>query len=376
MIKKFISGTILFSLSSILFTVVRQLIFFPKISSYNEQLFVQFSFVIILIDVLNYGLSVPIADYYVRKVNPSSAEEGLFYQLQKLTLISIFAIIPMLLFGIDFTNTIILAVYLVLFSKNTLNIKLWFNQLDFKANFVYLFCRTLPYLFILVLVLFKIEVDLTLLSTSLLTAEIISFFYLSPKNVSQNNSFTLDKKEIVLFFTLYTAFAIIQRLDMLVVHRFFEENYSSYFKVINTVLFFVNPIILISGSSLLSILTKLNAGSFINNKKIIIVSILTIALLVSFLNYFFSPFIISALYPSYIRTEDLKIYSSIFVFSSIVYFSTRSFVIKFSNLKYLTILSFSALSIPLVFLWDYYLFLYSFVICRLIVHLMAFSLIK
>jgi len=176
LIKRFFSNSLIYAGSVLLFSVGRQIIFFPYLNKLSISLFETISFLVILFDFLMYIFGASLADYYVRKVEQNNKQYSLFKFLFFLSFLSFFSFFIFVYYEINYIIALLLTLYLLFYVLNTLQIKLFFNNLNFIKNYFYVTCRLLPYFLLLIYVKFFDNNSLIFFAVGLLISEIIVFF--------------------------------------------------------------------------------------------------------------------------------------------------------------------------------------------------------
>ncbi len=367
-IKTFIKGSFVYAGSAFIFSIIRQIVFFPLIQKHSPELFGKISFLLITIDFLIYTFGSSLADYYVRLVTKTDLQKNKYKFLFKLSLFSFLTAIIFFVQEFSVLKSFLLGAYMVVFSANTLQLKVYFNFLIFKKNYFYVFVRLIPYLVLLVLTLFFDISSIDIFITLLLISELIAFFVLYKGNIQLGFNTAKIKQEndlnILKFVFIYLSFALVQRMDMFVIEHFFFDNYVNYYQIVSIFLIGVNPIVLVTSSSLLSILTKVDISVFVKIKIKIIVAIILIGLLSGLIFTFLAPFLIKIFYPLNMLLDEFSGLSFIVVFFSIIFFISKSFIIKYVNINRMLILNILTICISLFFTYDFFVFAPVFFITR------------
>lgn len=271
MIKKFVNSSLVYAGSALLFSIGRQIIFFPILHKLSPQLFVEISFLIILIDFLIYSIGASIADYYVKSVVKEDKNLGLYKFLSSFAFISLSSVLVFLFYyNVSLILSLLLSVYLLFYTLNSLQMKLFFNNLIFSKNYIYIFFRLMPYFLLLFYEYLTGIESLSLFIVLLLTSE-VSAYYLFKFELADTYKELLPinpllDRGVIKFIFIYLLFALVLRLDMFVVEYMFPEFFSEYYQMLSVYMIFVNPIILITSASLLSVLTHVDIDTFVKNK--------------------------------------------------------------------------------------------------------------
>lgn len=380
MFKKFLNNSLIYAGSALLFSIGRQIIFFPMLHKLSPELFEEISFLIILIDFLVYSLGASIADYYVKYVGSKNKNLQLYKFLFYFSYISLSSIIIFLYYGIGVLLSLLLSLYMLFYVFNTLQMKLYFNNLNFKKNYLYISLRLLPY-FLLLFYEYYIGIDSFLLFVLLLLFFEVVSFYLFKKELFQvyQNIATLPyswDKNIFTFIVIYLLFALILRLDMFVVKHYFPDKFSEYYQMISIYMIFVNPIILLTSASLLSILTHVKLKDFIENKYKIISIILGVSFFSGILFQIFGEAIISFLYPENNLINFYYYLSFIIIFTTLSFQISKTFIIKYSSIKRIFTINIIALTLPLLFISNFSYFIYTFFLIRSSLYVLNIFLLK
>ncbi|MDT0496366.1 hypothetical protein RM530_03155 [Algiphilus sp. W345] len=277
MIKKFLSGSGIFALSVLVFSFVRQIVVFPAVSRYSDDLFIGLTFMIFTFEAIAYGFTGAIPDYYVRRVHGGAVDAELIHKLGRFSLISFVSLAAFLMLGMGTSVSLLLSVYLYLFALNALKIKIVFNKMRFAENFVYMAFRSAPYL----LVLWGIQsnvvwargVEIECMAGLLLAFECIYWIRLNAIThedmVIAARAESGNQRSEVQFFSIlpFVASALlmgfIQRGDLTLMKVLDTDYYVGYAKLILTVNFFCAPLSLMVSSPLLSFMSRygLSLGS-------------------------------------------------------------------------------------------------------------------
>ncbi|MWV13137.1 hypothetical protein F3I62_13605 [Pseudomonas sp. R-28-1W-6] len=275
MLKKFLSGSGIFALSVLVFSIVRQIIVFPAISRIDDQLFASLTFMVFTFEAIAYGFTGAIPDYYVRQVQGSTANAGLMRQLGRLCLLGLASIPAFLLLGMDAWTSSILGLYLYFFALNALKIKLVFNKLRFGENFIYMAFRSAPYLLALWLIWAQPAwlhgYELQAIAALMLAFEF--FYWLRLDAITQQDmresgqgaeqEYGALLASLLPFIASALLIGVIQRGDMTLVKLVDAAYYTDYAKTILTINFFCAPLSLMISAPLLSFLSNhgLSLGS-------------------------------------------------------------------------------------------------------------------
>lgn len=270
MLRKFIFGSGVFALSVLAFSLIRQIIVFPAISRYSDDLFVELTFMVFTFEAIAYGFTGAIPDYYVRRLQGSGVDAVLMRKLSKLCLTSLASFVGFFLFGLGFIVSLLLSIYLCLFSLNALKIKIVFNKLQFAENFVYMAFRSIPYLVLLWATYSEAAwikgEELKWTAGLLLITEACYFFRLkSITRQDMENAIPVYREyeiqdslfySILPFIVSALMMGFIQRGDLTIVKLLDTSYYTGYAKLILTVNFFCAPLALMISSPLLSFMSR------------------------------------------------------------------------------------------------------------------------
>lgn len=268
MLRKFLSGSGLFALSVLLFSVVRQIVVFPAISRIDEQLFVSLTFMVFTFEAIAYAFAGAIPDYYVRHVQGCTVNAGLMHQLSRLCLLGLACIPVFYWLGIDGWTSFLLGLYLYLFALNALKIKLVFSKLRFAENFIYMAYRSVPYLLALGFVWKRPPGfhgnELQVVAALMLMFEFL--YWLRLESVTREDMQAGQQKAAQSYGSLLTTLlpfvfsallmGIIQRGDLTLVKLASVDYYTNYAKTILTINFFCAPLSLMISAPLLSFLSS------------------------------------------------------------------------------------------------------------------------
>lgn len=271
MLKKFLSGSGIFALSVLAFSVVRQIIVFPAISRIDDQLFASLTFMVFTFEAIAYGFAGAIPDYYVRQLQGGgTVNAGLMRQLGRLCLLGLASIPAFLLLGMDAWTSLLLGLYLYFFALNALKIKLVFNKLHFGENFIYMAFRSVPYLLALWLIWVQPAwlhgYELQAVAALMLAFE---FFYWLRLNAITREDMRESRQgegaeqeygallaSLLPFIASALLIGVIQRGDLTLVKLADAAYYTDYAKMILTINFFCAPLSLMISAPLLSFLSR------------------------------------------------------------------------------------------------------------------------
>jgi hypothetical protein len=378
MIKKFLSSSLVYAGSALTFSIGRQIVFLPALNKLSPELFKEISFFIVLLDFLVYSMGASVADYYVKQVNTSGKNYSLYKYLLHFSYLSLVSFLIFYFYNISLLISLILAIYMLFYVLNTLQIKLFFNDLKFSKNYTYVFLRLVPYISLLIYESIVGIRSFLFFSLSLLIFEAIAYFtfkyQLSDAYKIINNSKTQKDYNIFNFMGIYLLFALTLRLDMFVVEYLFNDKFAEYYQIISVYMIFINPIILLTSSSLLSILTHIEHNTIIKNKIKILLSILLISLISGIVFQIFGTTFISILYPKNIMITEYWFLSFIVIFTSLFFLILKTFIIKLSSLKDMISINLLILIIPLIFYFKFIYFISAFYITRFIIITLFFRI--
>lgn len=354
MSRSFLKGSAVFAASTMLFSLIRQIIFFPTLANSNETAFAYTSYAIFGMEALAYTISGTIPDYFVRRAGRLIHVRSIVSNLIFLCLISIIALPIFLLLKIKPIDSILLTVNILFFTINALLIKIIFNELDFGENIYCMAYRSTPYLIFFVYIKTAgdkniAEINPTFLLALIFTFEFFYFIRLKLDSRIKNNiNKKFSKKYIkMLFYSIspfifgYLVAGISQRGEYIFIKNYAELYYIEYAKNILVINFFCGPIVLILSSPLMSYLHNKKID-FKSPKMISVITATTIfALLISAIAANMHEIIYLYLYKS--RTDFSFFYTSIISFSLIMYSINRTLLVKYCEPKY--ILASSGISI-------------------------------
>lgn len=376
MIKKFASSSMIYAGSSLLFSIGRQIIFLPFLNKISPELFLEVSFLIVLVDFLIYSIGASIADYYVKQVTSDNSQYKLYRFLFYFSYVSIFSIVVFLFYDIDFNISLILALYILFYVLNTIQMKLFFNNLKFVKNYIYIFFRLLPYMSLLIYIYFVNIESFLVFSMFLLLSEIIAFylFRLELKDiyVKINKEILTFNIEILYFILTYALFALVLRMDMFTVEYFFKDYFSEYYQMISVYLIFVNPIVLLTSASLLSILTFIDLERFIKNKFLIFYTVIGISISAGTLFYLVGEYVILFLYPENKLINNYNLLSFVVISTTLLFQVFKTFIIKYGSINNMVAMSLLTIGVPFLFIFNFTYFIYAFFIFRSFVFTIQF----
>lgn len=292
MLKKFLSGSGIFALSVLAFSVVRQIIVFPAISRIDDQLFASLTFMVFTFEAIAYGFAGAIPDYYVRQLQGGgTVNAGLMRQLGRLCLLGLASIPAFLLLGMDAWTSLLLGLYLYFFALNALKIKLVFNKLHFGENFIYMAFRSVPYLLALWLIWVQPAwlhgYELQAVAALMLAFE---FFYwlrldaITQQEMRESKQGAEQEYGVLLasllpFIASALLIGVIQRGDLTLVKLADAAYYTDYAKTILTINFFCAPLSLMISAPLLSFLSNRGLSLGSSEVKRLLLVIIGLALL-------------------------------------------------------------------------------------------------
>jgi len=380
MIKKFASSSIIYAGSALLFSVVRQLIFFPLLNKISPDLFVQISFTIILIDLLVYTFGAAIADFYVKSVIGNNKQEGLYRFLFYFSFVSLSTVFIFLFYNIVFYISILLSIYILLYVLNTLQMKVFFNNLQFYKNYLYIFIRIIPYLFLLFYSSYINIESFFIFVLCLLFTEFLAF-YLFKKDLMKIGFLYLQSDVVknygvIKFLFIYLLLSLVLRLDMFMIEIFFPEMFAEYYQIVSVFMIAVTPITMLTSASLLSILTKVDIKVFLKFKYKIILILASISTISGFIFYIISDYVVHLLYPQNSLIGVLNLFPFVVIFFTLLFMVSKTFLIKYTASNKILLLNITILILPLLFISNFISFIYAFFIIRGLVYIIAMSQIK
>lgn len=382
MLKIFLSGSSIFVVSVLVFSVVRQIIVFPAISRLDDGFFVALTFMVFTFEAVAYGFTGAIPDYYVRCVHGGDVNAQLIRRLSKFCLTSLFSLFIFLMFGMGLVVSAMLAFYLYLFALNALKIKIIFNKLHFSENFSYITFRSVPYLLCFYMIQtpteWMIGRELEVMAGLLLVFEFLYLIRLNliiRKDMASADMNDANRNQLTGLYILLIPFVassllmgFIQRGDLTLIKILDENYYVDYAKMILTVNFFCAPLSMMVASPLLSFMSRygLALASVEARRLLFLISLLV---LLSGLGAALTfDWIIQVLYHSeYEVSKPLVFY---FTVTTIAYAVVRTLVVKYANVKLvlganisvvLTVLAFALLVpiewVPVIFFGVRFFFL-------------------
>jgi len=258
---------------------------------------------ILLSDLLIYAYGASLADYYVKKCSQRKQRRFLFSQLLYLTPVSLTSVLIFYINSLGILESIVLSIYIYYYVKNSIQIKYFFNKLDFGINYYYVVLRLIPY-FIFLCLVYTLSLDSVIwFVVLLLCLEIYTYHWL--KNLIHKSDFVvrlkfraLDIGDVCKFFILYLLMGLVIRGDLFVAEYFFPNDFVEYYQFIMTMMVAVNPIALLTTSSLLSILTKFELEDIRQHKVFLSICILILSIVMGGIAYFFIDMLVGIMYPN------------------------------------------------------------------------------
>lgn len=343
MLKKFLSGSAVFALSVLAFSVVRQILVFPAISRIDDLLFANLTFMVFTFEAIAYGFTGAIPDYYVRHVHGKTVDAGLMRKLGRLCLLGLASMPAFFLLGMDALVSTLLALYLYVFALNALKIKLIFNKMRFGENFVYMAFRSAPYILALLAIQAKAAWlqghELVAVAALLLAFEF--FYWLWLEAITRKDMRGGEDgstwgyggllASLLPFVVSALLIGVIQRGDMTLVKLADADYYIGYAKLVMTINFFCAPLSLMISVPLLSFLSRhaLALGSQEVRRLLLVIS--GLVLLTGLGAMFAFGYVNDVLYGSSSDSPSwLVFYLTV---STLLYALARTMVVKFSAVR-------------------------------------------
>lgn len=302
---KFLSGASTYAFGAMLYSAGRQLLLLPSISKTSSvELFVNFSSLLFMMDLVVYAVSGPLSDYFQRNTDGDLNVYKLNGRLANLSVISLFVTPIYFIYEIKTPVIICLSLYNFLYAHNTIRQKVIFNNLKFTENLIYNIYKSWSFFVVSIYIIYN-EVDfesvVLFFSFSILMSEALYFYRLNlllKENKDVNvKGVSINHKEIIYLFFVCLLSALIQRGDLLVA-KYVLDNPDIYIKIISILSFFINPIILIMSVPLMSFLVNKNVSLVRIMDFRIILLVCFLIVILSFIAIFLFEFISKTLYPS------------------------------------------------------------------------------
>ncbi len=326
-----------FSGAVLIFSSVRQLLVLPWISRNDLGLFVDLTYLIFSYEVVLYLVVGVVPDYYVRLCKGAEANVSALKALRRINISSFF--FPLLLVFLDFEFYVcfLLSVYFYFCGANALNLKVLFNRLDFVENYIYVFFRCIPYFLIVIFILLKMENIVYFFLLSLIFSEGFYFLRLRKVLIEKDYLFSGENEKVtrlgikfLVFFLAYFLIGIAQRGEFAFSGYYFSESqYASFAMFASVVNFICNPIALLCGGGLLSLLVNADVRLNLKGFMLMLLAGLGVSTLVSLVSYLLFDFIYEVLYQS----------KSIFgagVFALVIFFNIYFLIFRTVALRFLS----------------------------------------
>jgi len=340
MIAEFIKKTLYFSGSVFVYSGVRHLIFLPMLSDHDLEAFRVVGQLLFVIDIVFYTFAGALSDYYVRLTKGGNNNIHLLDKLTKYSLLGLASIFFYRLYIDDVFISAILGIYIVLSAMVALNLKVFFNRLEFTINYRYIAFRLIPYGITMLAVALNSAAALWIFCTSLALSE-YAFLrvirkevrVLEPVGTSISDVSSTRKAKwssILGFIAVYSLIGFTQRGDVALAEYFIGyAEIVKYVALASVLNFFCNPIAVMTSSSLLAFLVNKR----LDIRRIFfpsIILILCISSLIALVSAALFPTVMNLLYSAI--TLDVS-YGQVFfiVFSIVLYSIIRTFVIRFSD---------------------------------------------
>jgi len=377
MIKKFTTSSFVYAGSALLFSIGRQIVFLPILHKIAPTLFQEISFLLVLVDFLVYSMGASISDYYVKKVTLNDKKLELYKFLFYFSFLSLFSVFIFLFYQFSLLASVLIAIYLLFYIFNTLQMKLFFNDMQFSKNYFYIMMRLIPYALLLIYCSLTEFPSLIYFIISLILSETIAFYTLRKQldltynNISVSSNF-IKKKELIYFIVTYLLISLVMRLDMLVIEYNFTSKFTEYYQMISIYMIFINPIILLSSGSLLSILTKVEYKDFLRYKYKILFIIITVSIISGLFFQFFGQYIINLLYPDNSLINSYTYLSFLVIFTTLSFQMLKTFIIKYNSVKKLFFYNTIIIIVSIIFIFNFIYFIVSFYLFRLFIYLFQY----
>lgn len=320
----------------LLFSVARQLVVFPWLAREHIDAFTSITYLVFSLEVLQYLLIGALPDYYVKNCEGSQVNRPLLLALRRLSILGFFLALLMPLWGIDVFHSILLGGFFVLSGRNALDLKVLFNNLDFKENYFYVTFRILPYFSLFLVEWYSLYWVTVAFCCCLILSEYIYSLRLANKLAlyeSKGEGGTSGSSgnllgALFLFAMAYTCISFAQRGDFTVVGYFYnKEDYANFAMLMSIVNFFCNPIALLCGGGLLSLLVNQRVSLSPAMLAKLLAATFFVALLVAGFSASMFDTIGSLLYGRELLFSSWVIF--LLVFSNVVFLSLRTVTIRF-----------------------------------------------
>lgn len=261
-ISDFFSRTKSYALSVLLFSFIRQIVFLPYLEKSSDSYFITFAALIFTIELVSYVFTGAIPDYFTKKSISGQLNLSLFKFLNHLALISLISGFAFYIFGSSYLSSVALSVYVYFCVRNNLYLKIHFNHLNFKWNWLYILIRLIPMLIVFIFINDNsIDEIIDIFCISILICEIIFFSIIKYKteiNCAEEVSH-FSYSAIFFFIISYALLALLLRGDLVFLERILlPEQYAEYVKMLIVINFVTTPIVLMTSNSLLSYITHQN----------------------------------------------------------------------------------------------------------------------
>jgi O-antigen/teichoic acid export membrane protein len=381
MIKKFLSSSLVYAGSALTFSIGRQIVFLPALNKLSPELFKEISFLLVMIDFLVYSMGASIADYYVKQVTENDKKFKVYKFLFTFSFLSLISISVFLFYNFSILLSILSALYLLLYILNTLQMKLFFNNMQFSKNYLYIIIRLIPYFLLLVYILFVDVSSLLFFVISLVISELISFctFKKQLSHIYDKLRFIEKsdiKNDVIFFIITYLLIALVLRFDMLFIEYNFPDNYSEYYQIISIYMIFINPVVLLTSTSLLSILTKVSFDDFKLYKYKILFATITISLSAGLLFQVIGVYIVNILYPGNQLINQYSFLSFLVIFTTLSFQIFKTFLVKYQSVTKLFIYNIFIVVVTSLLFNSFLYFIIMFYCMRFIVYLIQFMLLE
>lgn len=329
----FFRKMIQFAGAVILFSVVRQLLVFPWLAREYIDTFSQVTFLVFTFEALLYLLIGAFPDFYAKNSSGGEVNAPLISRLLYLNNFGSIICFCLPLFGVDVLYSFLLFPFFVFSGRNALNLKLVFNKLDYLENYYYIVFRIFPYFSLFMIVWVEPYWVVALFCLCLSASEVFYSFRLSRVTAAYERGTSsvtsgLDSKALIVFCIAYIFISFAQRGDFTGIGYFYSSaDYADFAMLMSVVNFFCNPVALVTGAGLLSLLVnqKVNFDLVVFFKVLFVVLFLsafisvTAAALFGYVEFF--------LYGKAIGFSSFTVF--FVVFCNIVFLSFRTLTVRF-----------------------------------------------
>lgn len=324
----------------VLFSAVRQLLIFPWLAREHVEVFAKVTFLVFTFEALLYLLIGALPDYYAKRSNGDRGNPQLMERLLTINSYASLICFALPFMGVDLVCAIMLFPFFIFSGRNALKLKVEFNKLNYRENYFYVVYRVVPYLTLLSLMWLEGGVALILFCCALSASEFLYTLRLSKHYCGENAEYstkgglTFSWKSLSAFCLAYICISFAQRGDFTSVGYFYGTyEYTQFAMLMSIINFFCNPVALVSGAGLLSILVNQQVNLNRSSLMKILTPVIVLSLFVAGSAVLFFGYVEQLLYKREIGFSKSVIF--LVVFSNVVFLSLRTFTIKFFSPKIL-----------------------------------------